>query len=416
MDPNESSFDSPYRPFAVQLFNLIGNLLRRVGFDLFLSGDKAIRKAIAAKGLQDLGGDDFREPLQLLAEDMQASIKPTPFGRAALQQILNRHVENRLLLEAAWRRHPEVLKRPLNRPLYVIGMPRTGTTLLYNLLCQDPLARPLMVWESMEPALPEKEERTGNQKARQARVKSGIDLVNSLAPYLKRVHELSPDAPEECGWLTCNSFASPMFFLLGRLPRYSEWLDQLPVERWRVVYEYYVRQLQLLQGDERQRHWVLKSPAHQATLLPLMQAIPNAHVVQTHRDPAQVIASTCSLFCTLRGIFTDDLRPRQVGPEIAQRMRLALDRARLAEQAFPERMTNVLFDDLVRDPIGTVRRIYQRFGYEYSTEMEQRMQQWLTDNPQGKHGQHKYSLEQFGLTATDIQQQFREYRPQNFAA
>jgi hypothetical protein len=144
-------------------------------------------------------------------------------------------------------------------------------------------------------------------------------------------------------------------------------------------------------------------------MAPLLETIPEAHVIHTHRDPIKVIPSLCSLMCMTRGIFTDRLDPSQVGPELAERMVSAVEQGAEAEQTYGRRITNVLFDSLVKDPIGTVRGVYEQFGYRYSAEMEAGMQRWLDDNPQGKHGAHKYELEQFGLTKADIEREFGSY-------
>ncbi len=413
MSVSESFVDKPFRPWGVRLFNAGGRLVQKLGRHPRLTSERILSDARSATGLADFGSDDFREPLDILTNDLHEIVHPNAFGRNCLRYSLKRHAENRLLLTSAWQRHPEYQQERLQRPLYIVGMPRTGTTLLYNLLCQDPASRPLMVWEAMHPAVSQREEHA-RIDPRPGRMRSAVKLVNYLAPHLKQIHPLYPDGPEECGWLMSNAFVSQMFFLLGSVPNYEAWFRALPHPRLLTVYDYYKRQLQLLQlGDPAmasgQRHWILKSPIHQTTLLPLMEAIPTANIVQTHRDPRDVIPSCCSLFNTMRGIFTDELHTKSLGPEIAERMQFAIENSRPALTKYPERILNITYDGLVRDPIRTVRRIYDVFNYTWSAEMEAGMHRWLDENPRGKFGSHRYSLEQFGLTQKEIERTFGDY-------
>lgn len=405
------TFARPFRPVGIKVFNAIGGALRSVGCEREITVDRLLRSAQRSTGLSDFGSDDFLEPLSILVHEFQNTANFNPFGHSCMRRLLQQHLENRLLLEAAWKRHPEFLQQPLNRPLYVVGMPRTGTTLLYNLLSQDPNSRPLMIWETLYPAPTEKEDRKNDDWYRRFKSKVVVKGMNWLAPNLKQIHAIEPDTPEECGWLMNNTFVSLMFLLDSALPTYFEYFRNLPHERLLRVYDYYRRELQLVQRGDTQRHWILKSPIHQGTLLPLMESIPQANIIQTHRDPKKVIPSCCSLVCTTRGIFTDHLDVKATGDEFATRMTHAIENARKAEEKFPERMTDVLFDDLVKDPLGTVKRIYERFGYRYSEEMEAGMKRWLAENPQGKHGAHKYELEQFGLTDAEIDRVFGSYWP-----
>lgn len=404
-----NTFERPYRSFGVRLFNGIGGIVRRLGWERPISVDPILDGARRKTKLNDFGGDEFLEPLQLLADEFQNSAQLHPFGHMCMRKLLQNHAQNRLLLQAAWKRHPEYLQQPLVRPLYVIGMPRTGTTLLYNLLCQDPNARPLMVWETLYPAATEREERTNNNRYRQWKASTIVKAMNRLAPKLKQVHAIEPDGPEEDGWLLNNSFVSLMYLLDGVMPKYFQYFKDLPHEKLLAVYDYYKRQLQLLQAGQTNRHWVLKSPVHQGTMSPLLETIPDAHVIHTHRDPSKVIPSLCSLVCMTRGIFTDHLDTRKSGPELAERMVSAVQNAAETEAKYGDRITNVMFDSLVKDPIGTVRSVYEKFGYKYSAEMEAGMKRWLDNNPQGKHGAHKYELEQFGLTNADIDRIFGDY-------
>lgn len=407
-EPAEVNLERPFRPVTVRAFNALARGLRRLGLRRSLRVEAILNAACRKTGLDDFGDEDFLEPLALLVDQLENEADLNPFGRLMLRKGLETHAANRLLLVAAWKRHPDWLTQAPQRPLYVVGMPRTGTTLLYNLLCQDPTARPLMIYETMFPARTEQEELHGSER-RNRSARFFVKMINRLAPNLKAIHSLEPEGPEECGWLLNNTFCSRMFVLDGHIPKYLQYLSDMPYERQLRVYGYYERILRLLQAGDTQKHWVLKSPGHQDMLSALMETIPTAHVIQTHRDPAKVVPSSCSLVAVARGVFSDHIDCSRLGREIAEQLNRANHRAAEAQQKFPDRLTNVLFDMVVKDPIGTVRQIYERFGYDYSPEMEAGMQKWLADNPQGKHGSHKYELEQFGLTQADIDQIFGDY-------
>jgi hypothetical protein len=416
MSDSGYTLHKPYRPIGVKLFNALGGVVRRLNWEPEMRVERILHYAQKRTGLSDFGSDDFLEPMSILVDEYQHAANFHPFGHLCMRLSLQKHAENRLLIEASAKRHPDRLAQPLNRPLYVIGLPRTGTTLLYNLLAQDPNSRPLMIYEAMFPAPTEKEDRNNNPRPRQNRANFSAKALNRLAPNLKQVHEFAPDSAEECGWLMNNAFVSLMFLLDAPLPNYFDYYRNMPHERMLKVYEFYRKQLQLMQTADDRRHWILKSPVHQGTLLPLMEAVPQANVVQTHRDPKRVIASCCSLVCMVRGIFTDDQRLITTGDEFAGRMKYAIENAKTARETYGDRITDVLFDDLVKDPIATVRNIYDRFGYQYSPEMEAGMKRWLAENPQGKHGAHKYDLEQFGLNNAMIDEIFRDYWPPRRAA
>lgn len=389
---------------------VLGGLERAGLFRVSIRPERLQAKLRRKTGL-DWQNCSFEEPLRILTNSLNGEAELHPFGRVLMTIALKWFLQNRLFLEHAWREKPEILSAPVRRPLYVIGLPRTGTTLLYNLLCQDPNCRPLMGWESFfpirSPAL------KGRRPQRDTRKATGIRVVrrlNKWAPRLKSVHELVADGPEECTWILNSTFVSPGLTLQARMPSYEAYLRSLPSESWRGVYTHYADTLKVLQQDSAASHWVLKSPAHLMGLNELLDVIPDAHVVQTHRDVTKVIGSCCSLFSVVRGIYSDRVCEETLGPEVVEQLKFGVMRGLTARQDKSDRICDIGFEALVKDPIGTVKRIYERFGYPYDPQMEAGMRQWLKDNPQGKHGSHKYELSQFGLTETHVRDSFAEYQ------
>ena len=400
----------PDRPLGIRAFNHISRFCERFGGKPGIDGDRLLERVERRSGL-DWGDRWFLEPYRVLTQAMNNEAELHPLGRIIMSVSLDLFLQNRIRLNHAVQTHPEQIAPPLERPLYVIGLPRTGTTLLYNLLCQDPQCRPLMGWESLYPI------RTARfWDRRRARGRRFESLLNRMAPRLKSVHEFVSDGPEECTWLLHSTFVSSAYVLQAKMPTYAQYLADLSPEIWHKVYTDYANTLKLLQAGTPGRHWVLKSPAHQVALSALMDVVPNASIVQTHRDPKKMIGSCCSLFSIVRGIYSDAVRDRELGDEVLKNLESTLDRAMTAREERPERFYDVSFEQLMQDPIAVVKRIYHRFGYDYDRRMEDGMRRWLAANPQGKHGKHAYDLEQFGLTEQRVDDTFGDYQQRYEAA
>lgn len=394
----------PHRTWLYRVVNVCGERLRRWGWRRPLTVGGIVDQARRATGLSDLGSEAFLAPLTALVESFEdvAETALHPMGRLLARHTLVRAVSNRLLFQHYWGQDPSVLNRLVQRPLYVVGLPRTGTTLLYNLLCQDPRGRPLMSYEALFPVPP----LPPASDLRRWQTRMSVWFLNWSAPQLPAVHALEANGPEECTWILQNTFVSPSFLLSAQLTRYHEYLTNLPREEVVKAYHYYADVLRLLQVPGDDRHWVLKSPAHRGALAELMEVIPSACVVQTRRDPREVVGSSCSLFAVSRGLFSDRIDEAALGREVLNLLVLGEQRAQAAAAKYPERLLEIPFEELVAEPIAIVRRIYDHFGYVYSPEMEQGMRAWLAANPRGKRGRHRYSLAEFGLTEGDVLTEF----------
>jgi hypothetical protein len=395
------------RPLPVRVFNGVGRLLRRCGWRRPLDADRMLVRARRRTGLGEFGALDVREPLHVLVESLERENRLTPLGRLLIRREVVQLLCARLRLRPALEEHSEVLRERVERPLFIIGLGRTGSTLLHRLLSQDPSVRALRYWESIDPARATADS-AKNGYVRQARFQ--LALANRLAPRLRSIHTLDATAPEECRLLLMNTFRTQFFGQYGKVSAYLQWLrGQGPQSRLHV-YEDYRRQLQLLQWHAAPRRWVLKSPVHAYALDAILQLFPDACVVQTHRDLAEVVPSTCSLMATMRGMYCDDIDVGSLGATIAQKMVQRTIEATLQTRAtHPGRVFDVLYRDLVRDPVGTVRGIYEHFGLVAGEGMEDHVRDWLARNPQGKDGRHGYSLEQWGLERATIDRMYGQY-------
>jgi hypothetical protein len=294
------------------------------------------------------------------------------------------------------RRHPEIAAGAIRAPMFIVGLPRTGTTILHELLAQDPANRVPMTWEVMHP-WPPPERESYETDPRIARVEQHFAGVDRLLPGFKAMHPMGAQLPQECVALTAHDFASMVFSTTHRIPGYQAWLERADMG-W--VYASHRRQLQYLQWRCPAERWVLKSPGHLWALDALVAEYPDAQIIQTHRDPLKVLASLTSLVTLLRSMASDRVDPFAIGIEWSARLAAGLERTMaVRERGLPReaQVFDLHFADLMRDEIGTVRRLYAHFGLALGAEAESRMRRFLADDPRDKHGAHHYTLAAAGL-------------------
>jgi Sulfotransferase family len=372
-----------------------------------------LARARRATGLDDFGDPWFRTPLRALLASLEGEAALTPFGRLIARADLVRLLGNRLRMTDVLARNPAITGAPVARPLFVVGLPRTGTSILHELLAQDPANRVPMSWEVMHP-YPPPERATYTSDARIAAVEKHLAGVDRVLPGFKAMHPMGAELPQECVALTAHDFASMLFSTTHRVPTYQAWLDAADL---RPVYASHRRQLQYLQWRCPAEHWVLKSPGHLWALDALLREYPDAQIVQTHRDPLKVVASLSSLVATLRGMASDAIDRAGIGAEWTVRLADGLARATAVRDRWPASAPapfDVQFAELLRDEIGMVRRIYAHVGRSLSAEAERRMRAFLAANPRDKHGAHRYTLADAGLDAAAERARYAAYQ-QRFA-
>ena len=376
--------------------------MSRLSPDVALNAEGLLEKAAAQTGLTDFGDDSYREPYNILLQSLQDEACLNTQGVILMQRTILRLLAIRLRTEEAFTSYPEMADTPIERPLYILGFPRTGTTLLHNLLSCDPASRWLRLWEGLYPApAPE----SLDDDPRVAKSKEFVTGFEKIAPLLASAHKLNATGPEECLWLIEHTFADFIFELRANIPSYSRWLSQHEADP--VWYLYYRRQLQMLSWKCRGSHWVCKAPRHLSGLSGLLSVFPDARIVQTHRSAESVLPSICSLCEITRSAASNLVDKVAIGTHWHQRL-LEVGRrsAEVRSASDAEQFIDVQYNDLVTDPIGTVHQIYEHHGYSYSDSFENRMKLWLADNRQYKHGPHRYSLEEFGLDAEVVRRDF----------
>jgi hypothetical protein len=391
--------------------NAVGRLLRAAGVSAArLDSGWLLDRAARNTGLSDFGDAAFREPLQRLLRAYEEESRLTLVGRIIAQRDTLRTLENRLHLIEARKRHPEMADVSIRDPLFVVGLPRTGSTALHELLAQDPENRVPMTWEVMWP-WPFPEAASYEVDPRIARADRYLAATDQLIPGFKKMHRMGAELPQECCMLMNHDFMSMQFHTSYRIPSFQDWMDRQDMT---PIYASHRRQLQHLQlRCPVKRGWVLKSPQHLWSMDALLAVYPDARIVQTHRDPVKVAASLASLVSLLRGMGSDAVDPGEVGADWTRRLAEGLARAsavRACWEGEESRAFDVHFRDFRADPVGTVRRIYSHFGMSLGAEAERRMQHFIALHPQNEHGRHEYTLEGAGLDMEAERGRFEAYQ------
>mgnify|MGYP000535880710 CR=1 FL=1 len=247
--------------------------------------------------------------------------------------------------------------------------------------------------------------------------KKNLDIINSISPQIKSIHELGARLPEECVFLFANDLISDFFVIGFDLPIYRKWLNEqnLDAQCLLPLYESHKQQLQLLQYRYKKERWLLKAPSHLRALKSLVQVYPDAYIIQTHRDPTEIIASLASLLMAFWSTFHDKVNPEKVGPIALELVGFWLDRGmedREVIESDPNSQVHFIdvnYKDLVSNPMDTLRRVYEQCEMKWSPSLEQLMNSYLEENRKHKHGKHRYSLEQFGLNKEQVHARFSAY-------
>jgi hypothetical protein len=375
-----------------------------------LDADQLVANAREMTGLVDLGEDGWQEGLGRLVAALGEEARLTELGEQIAAGEILEYLSNRLCVTEYRRAHPEIARADVTPPIVIVGQGRTGTTILYDLLAQDPAHRVPRTWEVDRPC-PPPETATYETDPRIEEIQTRIDGVELLVPGFKAMHPVGARLAQECVRITAADYRSLIFATQYRVPSYARWVlheaDMAPAYRW------HRRFLQHLQSRHPAPRWVLKSPAHIWCLGDLLAEYPHALLVQTHRDPLRIIASLGSLMATLRKLASDQTSIAETAGEWAEYVLDGLDRSVTVREngVVPaDRIVDLHFNAFMADPFATIRGIYQRLGLELTPETERRMRAFLAEHPADEHGRHRYTFAATGLDAGDLRARARRYQ------
>lgn len=374
-----------------------------------LTSEAVCEAAVARTGLDDFGADEFRERLALQLAEMDADPERTGLGRLVMFNDCVRSAANRLLIRDLLNRHPEILDVPIERPVIVVGLPRSGTTHLVNLLAADTRFRSLPLWEAYEPVPnPAEAGAIGGRDPRWVRCDRAWRAMQGTAPLLAAMHPMEPDHVHEEIELMTPDFSSYNLEWVARAPR---WRDYYLAHDQTSSYAYMKQVLQILQWYRPRPRWVLKSPQHLEQLGPLLATFPDATIVVTHRDPVAVVQSTITMLCYGARTSYRSTRPEWYRDYWTDRIRRLLDASLRDRHLLPaNRTVDVLFDDYMADEMGTLERVYEGAGIELADAARAEIETYRAAHPRGREGRVVYDLRRdFAVVPAEVRARFADY-------
>lgn len=392
MSDDQVAWVPPPRPEWVQRFNDEGrhmDLRNLVPLDL----RELIETAKRATGFDDFGDDRWREPFEILAKSLDEEAELNFFGRLMARSDVLNCLKALLGVQAAFKEYPRIAEEVIDRPLIIAALPRSGSSILFELLSLDPDLGSPSQWEMMFP-YPPPETATYGSDPRIETCQHQVTQWSRVTPSFGAIHEMDARLPNECIYGQAACFTSEYFAAQYQIPSYMEFLARAD---WEFSYGFYKRMLQVLQFKNPRRRWLLKAPSHMNYLPTIFKVFPDAQVLFTHRDPVVAQASVINLMGTLFWIRSD--KPMEVGAFAGmlspEAMNYTLERSIdwLENGAIPkDRCFNSLYADLIRAPVEAVQKIYDKAGMAFTKTSAQRIRDYLAAKPQGKHGKHQYEM------------------------
>jgi Sulfotransferase family len=359
-----------------------------------------------AGGLTDFGPLDYVPGLRALLDSMLREMQFSEIGRQFGIGTVAGTLAARLHTEHGWKQRPDYRKVEIRRPLVITGIPRTGTTALHKLLSMDPQFQGLEHWltEAPQPR-PARETWVANREF-QASV-AALETFFRIMPEMRLAHDIVADEVDECLEVLRQNFVTNRFASGMHVPSYERWFSK---QSEAPSYRRFVEVLRLVGVDSPGQRWLLKNPGHVAQMDRLLEVLPDACVIQTHRDPVKAIPSLCSTLHMARRMFEGDAaRADVIGPREVEYWATAMDTTARVRAVRIDQFHDVHHREFHRDPMGVVRGIYERFDLTLSDETAQKMQRWIEASPTTRHGEHRYRIEDYGITADQVRDRFADY-------
>jgi Sulfotransferase family len=410
-------------PDWVRRMNLFGETTGDPARMVSLGADEMLAVARAATGLDDVGAAEWpgwEETYRRLVDSIDRESQLHLVGRVMTRGEVLRNLMTWLRLQAAWAATPAIASEPVDAPLFVVGPPRTGTTILLELLALDSSLRAPLAWEALHP-LPVSTDPSfdaGRDRERRRELSEcEQEFWSDVHPEFMTMHELASDLPGECVHFLAYDFAGPHWSMLYDTPTFMGWQLERIESLLARVYRLHRRMLQTFQHGSQQagrepRRWLLKSPGHLQTLAQVFAEYPDAKVIHTHRDPRKFIASLVSLLAVLRFTRSDEVDAATLGPlmELTYQMFLEQVIDQRENGTIPnDRIVDSHFVDLMADPVASLRRLYEALELEWPANHERTVRDYLAAKPKGKHGEHRYTFADVGLDEDSVRATFARY-------
>lgn len=373
-----------------------------------LTPDRLRELAERKAGSGDYGSDSYMAGLDALLYSVEHEANLNETGLREMQDRIVNALANRLTLVAWERENPEAASAPINSPIVILGLPRTGSSILHETLAAAPGMRTPLIWKVRDFSLVH-EVTDANSDDRIKEIEAAIERKNRLSPGYAAIHYENPLIPMECVALTAIDLVTVQYPTVAHAPTYRNFLLTHDAH---VTYDWHRRALRFLQATNPGAQWVLKTPMHSLFLKSLLDTYPDARLIQTHRVPIRSLASLCSLYETLRRPYSDHIEINEQARSDVAYTATAIQRAVDFRRDNPDmepRIHDVAFKQFMADQAGTLAGIYAHCGLEFTDEARDAMLGYLESRPRNKHGTHSYSLENYGLTPADLEPMFSDY-------
>ncbi len=393
------------RPTWVHTLNTVGTDIGAAAV-VPLDEDSLLDSARAAAGLDDFGDDDaWREPFGLLLGDIEAA-KLTLTGRLLTRIDIVKSLVVLLQLAATEKLHPEIRELAVVEPIFITGLGRTGSSILIELFGQDDALRPVLGWEYRHPSPPP--ESGHPDPTRIAATAAEIALWEEVIPELSAIHETTVTEPDEDSMGHMHTFVSGIWTATHHAPNLEAWVG---ADGGKLALRFHRRLLQHL-GWRKPGRFILKNPGYLSCLSNLFAEFPDARIIQTHRDPIKVLASTADMLATVRWQRSDHVDIEAMVQRIAFGYPFLLDmvtQQRESGQLPTDRFADIKYADLMTDHVGAISKVYAQLGLELRDDTADRMRSYVESKPRGRHGDRSYSFDDLGLDRAEMRQRFAAY-------
>jgi len=378
--------------------------------ELIFSTESLIAEATQrANGRDDFGEPQFLEGLERFVRSLRDDAYLNVVGQHIAKARALQHTVNRLNYVGDRKQYPAIAAQKIVKPVFIIGLGRTGSTILHDILAQDPANRAPLTWEITYPS-PPPQTATFETDPRIAETEAGFPPMDFRREKFKAMHPMGAELSQECVVIMGDTMCTPLFHNQFRVTSYQDWVDD--GADWGPVYDFHYQQLQHLQSGHQLDRWVLKTGAHMWGLEHLLATYPDARIVFTHRDPVKSLTSYASLTSLVHEMGSDTVDKFEVAQDWNRRLKAKLEHA-IAVRAAKDYPDAVFYDmkfaDFVRDQFAVVEKIYEAFDLPMSEEGAARMKWFIADNPQGKHGIHRYEAHEYGIDPAVVRKEFRPY-------
>ena len=384
-------------PFPYKVFDFLGGKLETLGFPIVRLDQKSLcRAAEQITGLSDFGDPYYQEGLSVLLRSVERDAKLRFYGKLVIRIIIVNYLIQRLLFVQAMKRTPKIAQGVVYEPFIITGIHRSGTTFLLRLLSLDPRNAGIPFWRLFRPfSVP------GRMDIRRIRSAAELFILHPLFRNIDAKHVIRWKKPEESAWMMGLTFHSIVYWILAPVSTYAEWLLNLDMAKY---YQEYSLLLKSHQQSHPGKSMVLKAPDHTPDVDLLLSEIPNARVIQLHRDPATCVVSLSSLFYSIHGALSENIQPKrmfEINKKMVAHFLQANKKARLVK-GVSRSIVDIEYESLIADPVGSIKQIYQILNVPWSNEYENNLQHFIERQMISNQKRHYYSPEQFGQTEQEL--------------